>query len=470
MNQKNNNSFLIQLKNFGIGPIVGMFISIFTVPVITRLLSPEEFGKSSLFSLIQTIFNLVVLLGIDQAYVRFYNDKKIDKKNLLYNCLLLPSIFCSFILFFTFVFKKNISIFMFGQYEPKVMFLFLFYLPSMLFNRFALLTIRMELRGKTYSFLCVFQQVSYFILLYCLLLHYERTFKSLVYSTIISSFLNTVFAVGISKSFFPINKITINKQLLKEIVYYGLPLVPASIFSWVMNSFDKVALRSWSTFEELGLYAAAFKIISPLNIVQTIFTTTFVPIAYKWYEDNVPNEKYEQISTITLFLMMFVFSSIIVFRNILLLLLGSEYRNTAEIFIFLLFNPVMYTVSETTSLGIGFSKKTIYTLYISIIAALINLGGNYLLVPKFGAKGAAISTCVCYITFFWSRTLFSRKLWFKFDISKYVHNIVLLICFAINMVLWKLKIIELLLFLSVMIYNGLLILKIYKEKKLRYKK
>lgn len=68
-------SFLRQLCDFSIGPIVGMGISMLTVPVTVRLLAPEEYGKASLFTLFQTFFLVIGLLGLDQGYVRYYNDK-----------------------------------------------------------------------------------------------------------------------------------------------------------------------------------------------------------------------------------------------------------------------------------------------------------------------------------------------------------------------------------------------------------
>ena len=76
----------------------------------------------------------------------------------------------------------------------------------------------------------------------------------------------------------------------------------------------------------------------------------------------------------------------------------------------LVFIPIMYLISETTMLGIGFKKKSQYFLYVSVIASLSNLIGNLLLVPYLGARGAAISTGISYIIFFSSRTYFSNKL------------------------------------------------------------
>ena len=146
-----------------------------------------------------------------------------------------------------------------------------------------------------------------------------------------------------------------------------------------------------------------------------------------------------------------------------MLFLGAEYRNTAKIFVFLLFVPVLYTVSETTCLGIEFSKKTIYNLWLTIISVIINLLGNYLLIPKFGAEGAAITTCISYIVWFWLRTLFSRKLWLKFRLEKYMLNILLLLSFCLNMLIWNNKIFEVSIFIIILVFNGLLVYKSLKK-------
>ena len=258
-------------------------------------------------------------------------------------------------------------------------------------------------------------------------------------------------------------KFVYSSKIQKELLSFSLPLVPATLLGWVLNSFDKVGLRTWSDFSQLGLYSAAFKIVALLNIFQTIFTTTWTPVSYKWYEDGVAKEKFEKVSTIVLAGMVILFSFVIVFRDIIMLFLGAEYRNTAKIFVFLLFVPVLYTVSETTCLGIEFSKKTIYNLWLTIISVIINLLGNYLLIPKFGAEGAAITTCISYIVWFWLRTLFSRKLWLKFRLEKYMLNILLLLSFCLNMLIWNNKIFEVSIFIIILVFNGLLVYKSLKK-------
>lgn len=464
-NKENKLSLLVQLRNFGIGPIIGMGISMLTVPVATRILSPEEYGKSSLFTLFQSLFLIIGLLGIDQGYVRYYNNKEIDKNNLFINCLYLPMAFAFILIIICLFFTNTISTFLFGSVEKGLMIAFCCFIPVLLLNRFFLLQIRMSLRGKTYSLLNITSQIINFLTLLLFLFFYEKTFRSIVYSTIIGMIINTfIIFLFCDKSFLK-SSFSFSKKLQIDLLRFSLPLVPASLLSWLLNSFDKVGLRSWSSFEELGLYAAAFKIVALLNVFQSIFSTAWIPVAYKWYEDKVPNKKFEQVSTIVLAVMVCLFSFIVVFRDVIMLFLGSEFRNTSKIFVFLLFVPVMYTVSETTSLGIGFSKKTMYSLYVSIIAVILNIVGNYFLIPVYGAEGAAISTCISYIVFFWCRTLFSRHIWFKFKLGKYFLDIMLLLLFGINMIYFNNKIIEISIFVIIVVFNGFLLYKLYKEKK-----
>ena len=64
---------------FWLGPIIGAVISFITVPIISYLVSPDQFGMSNMFTLANNIITLIVLLGIDQAFIREYNETKEDK-------------------------------------------------------------------------------------------------------------------------------------------------------------------------------------------------------------------------------------------------------------------------------------------------------------------------------------------------------------------------------------------------------
>jgi hypothetical protein len=68
--------------------------------------------------------------------------------------------------------------------------------------------------------------------------------------------------------------------------------------------------------------------------------------------------------------------------------------------------------------------------------------GNYFLIPIIGAKGAAFSTAVAYFFYFLLGTLFSRKLWYRFRLEKYLVNFVLLLILVFIIEINMSKVIE----------------------------
>jgi O-antigen/teichoic acid export membrane protein len=427
---KFNNGLIQYFYNFSLGPLFGIFISLFTVPVTTKLISPEEFGKSSLFSLAIDILTIITLLGMDQSFIRYYNEK-INKEKLLYNAFFIPFCFVVLLMLLITLFNKRLSNLLFDNYEPFIMILLVFLLPCMIINRFGMIIIRMELKGKLYSLLNIFNQIIIFFCLIVFLFFYEKSFRSIVFSNIISLFINTIIIIILTKNKLTLSLHLFDKRLSAEFLFYGFPLCINLIIFFVFNSFDRFGLRQWSSYEQLGLYTVAFKFVALLNIIHNIFNVTWIPLANKWYADNENKKKFDAVSCFVLSIMSSVFVVIVIFRDIIKLFVGTEYRNVPEIMIYLLFIPIISTVSTASTMGIEYSKKTVYSLLSTMFCIFLNIFGNYFLIPQLGAKGAAISTASSYIVYFIFRTYFSRKFWYKFSLTKYIVNGLLLIMFVV---------------------------------------
>jgi O-antigen/teichoic acid export membrane protein len=102
-------------------------------------------------------------------------------------------------------------------------------------------------------------------------------------------------------------------------------------------------------------------------------------------------------------------------------ILPDSYNGIVPIFPFILLVPMLYTLSEITVVGINFKSKTIYHIYVIVIALLANVITAFLLIPKFGATGAAMSLSIGYMVFFIMRTVFGRKnYYFSLDFLKFI--------------------------------------------------
>lgn len=457
-------TFLTSLRDFGIAPIIGMLISMMTAPITTRMILPVEYGKVSMFTLFESFFLNFALLKLDDAYVRFYNQYKDKHFKLLSHCIVYPLLICVLILLISLFFGKQISVWLFGSSEILLMVGFCVFLPTLVVNRYCMLYFRMRLNGKVFSFLGLFSQILNFLILILLLTTWQRTFRSLIWASISSTIITTLIAfIFVGHIDFSNIELKFEKDINNALFKYALPLIPAGILYFLLSSFDRFGLRMWSSFEELGLYTAAFKIVSLLAIFQTIFSNAYSPLAYKWYEEKVPEYKFERMIKVALIGISVVFCGVVLFRDILFLFLGKEYRNTSKIFVFLLFIPLTTIVAYTTCCGINFSKKTIYNLYITMIAGLVNCIGNYLLIPLRGAEGAAISTCISYSLNFFLAVFVSRRVWFKFSVKEIIIIFALLLGLSISVYCSVPKFVEVVICGLVFIYDLIMVIPILKE-------
>lgn len=415
-----NTNLFKKFIQFAIGNGIVLILGFISAPIITRIISPSEMGKFSMFNTITNLLLVIVLLGIDQSYVRYYYEEE-DKSQLLKRCIKIPLvvnfIFCALFL----IFYKYISIYIVDEVNFLLVVLIVFHLFGSIFSRFALIQIRMKQRAKLYSLLNILMKIFYLIFIAVFFVLYKDSYMTLILATIIANLLMTLFAIYIEKKEWfgkGRNKL---KTVDRELIRYGIPFVFSMAVTWIFQSADRIAIKQFCGYDEVGLYSGAMNIISLLNACQGAFTTFWVPVAYEKYSDN-PNdtEFFSKINKIVSVVMLLIAILLITFKDLIVLLLGAEYREAVFIFPYLVFMPIMYTISETTVLGINFKKKTKNHIYIAIISAMVNIIGNLILVPIYGAIGAAISTGLAYIVFFATRTFIANKYYkIKLDLGKF---------------------------------------------------
>lgn len=427
--QKKDNFFSSLLK-FAIGPLGAALISFITVPVTTWLVDPEQFGLTTMFTLLQTLITSFIYLGLDQAYVREYNNKKYSKGKLLLNSSLLPLLISGGAIVILILFMEPISIYLFSEVNYVLMNCLIVWLPFIVIERFLLLNIRMQEKGMQYSLYNILTRIFIMILTIGLLLCYERTYTSIVLGTMVSQIISCIILIIMSRKQFNFKNDNIDLVLIKNMLKFGLPILPSVIIVWVLNSSDRLVLNQYSTINEIGIYFAAMKLVTALNMIQSIFATFWVPMAYRWHEENVQKEQFEKVSYGLGIFMGMIFIGVLLFKKIMIMILSPEYSEAQYILPFLLFSPIMYTMSETTTLGIAFSRKTHFNIWVSLIAAAVNLSINFALVPYIGGVGAAMGTGIAYIAFFWARTLISRRYWYKFELKFYFINMIILLVAA----------------------------------------
>ena len=406
---------------FSFGSWVSAVISLFTVPITTMLLMPAQFGKASMFTLAYTIVIQIVLFGSDQSFVRFFNEYEEKKRpNLLWNSIF-PSILIWGVLSIGLICCwKWVSNWLIEEQQILIVVLLCINLLINLFYRYATLVIRMQKKGIFLSLLQIIASIINVVVIIAYSKLVAGTFYAIIWAGICASLIVLLISVIKERKFW-FTRLSISKIQLKTILQYGLPFLPVCLMSVFFDGMDKMFLRHFVGFEEIGLYNAAFKVVSALTIIQISFSMFWVPISYEHYEKN-PEDKtlYERAFKYILFILTFCGLGLIAMKDIIVLLFNNKaYIESASIMPFLIFIPIMYTLSEITYLGINFTKKTYWHIVVFAILLVLCLLFNYIFVLWLGVKGAAIAIALSYTVYFFLRTYASIRLYpMNFNLGK----------------------------------------------------
>ena len=247
------NEFFKKFLQFSIGPIIGAMISFITVPITSHLVSAEQFGLTNMYTLANNIITLIVLIGIDQAFIREYNEKK-DKKKLLFNSLLVPLVFAIIIGIILILFRANFAYWLFEDEQiVRPIILLALTMPLFMIEKFMLLTLRMRDKALQYSIWNITSKALNLILTILLLLLYKRNFEAIIYASIFSQLIVSLLLLYINRKDVAISRKYIDKEQIKTLCKYGLPLIPATVIGWGLNSMDSIFLRAMTDYTELRI-------------------------------------------------------------------------------------------------------------------------------------------------------------------------------------------------------------------------
>lgn len=411
-----NNKFIKHFLVIGGGTFLSMIIGFLTTPIITRVVNPTEYGQFSIFTMYSNMALLVLYLGLDQSLVRYFYEKETDdyRSGLLFKCLKYPLIGTLITAVVT-IFLGITGLFEF-ELGFQALVLVCVYTFIQVIYRFSLLLVRLKYKSSLYSTLGIIQKLTYVIL--ALVLIYLNVFNntlSLAVATVVAAFVCMTISIIAEKRLWNPTVVRLNDCAIpqKELIKYAYPYIFSMGATTLFQYIDKISLNIYCSYVEVGIYSSTMTLVHVFSIIQTTFNTLWAPMAVEHYtkdkEDTSFYQKGNQLITVIMF---FIGFSLILMKDIFAILLGEKYREAAYILPFLIFNPIMYTISETTVNGLVFKKKSNMQVVVSLGACIINITGNTLLVPRFGCQGAAISTGISYIVFFTLRTILSNRVFY----------------------------------------------------------
>ncbi len=185
----------------------------------------------------------------------------------------------------------------------------------------------------------------------------------------------------------------------KELLSESWPIILSGLAVYVYSKTDQIMLGAMNKNAELGYYAAAVKISEICDFLPMIISSSIFPKLANLRKTNYEEylNKFQIYSDIMIFLWLGVAIPISLLSPwIVHLLYGEKYAQSAAvlgIYVWAQFGS-NFGVARSTYLNIEGQLR--YGLYLTVVGSILNVGLNFLLIPKYGALGATAATLITY--------------------------------------------------------------------------
>lgn len=413
------------------GSAVFGFLTLF---VMAWYIPKQEIG---LFSFFQTLVNLLVIvvpMGLDQAYVREYHEKY-DKRSLFYITLLpVLIVFCMLSVGGAF-YANEISRYAFSRNDPNlILWLSIASFSSIMIRYFAL-AVRMEENVIAYSLSQLLPKIIFLLFVIALPFFKFSNADGLTLSIFYTvSLLFTLIYFAAVK--FELIKYSVRVEIgsnkeFSTLFKYSFPLMLSGLAFWGLTAMDRLFISKLSSFEELASYSVAITFVSGVLLLQTVFSTVWIPLVFKAAAKKREQKLIQRGIDIFTVLLVIIWGVVSMLSYLIPKLLPSAYNDIDLIVISSLSYPILLIITDVTSLGINLSKRTFFSFLSTIIAVLFNVILNFCLVKKYGALGAAVATSLSFYVYFGTKTYFAFRYHYKFSFFK--GGCIITICVALSL-------------------------------------
>lgn len=460
------NTFFILIGNIG-----SKLVSFLLLPFYTTYLSPKLYGELNMITMTITFLTPLLTLQFATTVFRFANHQSEEKQNMI-TFVALSSVIP--IILIVSIFSKNIieyfRIDYITRYYRYILIIFIFsYLNSVLKEK-----IRTNSRVKLYSIIGI---IETFI---TVSLNIYLVPKFLVLGMIISMTYSAIIISIILAYFSRLDKIIRikywNKDILKAMLKYSIPLIPNAIIWNILALADRIFLKHYYGLEEVGLYSVASKIPMILTIIFNIFYNSLqISMLDEYKKEGFDKFFHNIFYNISLIQMFGAIGITILIKPIIKIIVADTYIEVWKYIPLFLLTILFNNYSAILGIKYLLKKDTKNLLKSSIIASIVNIGFNYLLIPNFGIFGAIIATIISYIVLFYMRKK-DMKEKINIENSFYIGNVIILLMSLLpifeNLKKYRIYINLILLFLFIIIQKNYLlflynfILKRFSKRKI----
>ncbi len=374
---------------FALGAAVGKLVGIVLLPILTRSLSPAEFGRVDVLSTIQSAAASVLLLGMDLAVTRIYADLDDERPRLFPTWLCGVGVVAIPAALALAAGSHGVSraLFETDRYATAVTLTGIAIVGSMV-QVVGLTALRNVGRAGAYAAVSGGSLVLNGVLVIALVPSH-RSATSALTAMAISMVAGGVASVVVGRRLFAGRP---DLDLGRRLLVLGIPLAPAVAATWVAEVANRAILLRRSSADDVAYFSVATRFSSVAVLVVLGFQLAWQPAAFAL---GASREALQRIADdgrrIVTGVSLAVVAVAAVAPELVRLLGGTEYAPAVRVVGLSLVFAIGYAAFQAASMPSAISRRMRDLGLSAIVAAGVGVGLNLALAPRHGAAGTGIA-------------------------------------------------------------------------------
>ena len=412
--------FLKKISDYLLANIISTAITIGSLPLLTRFLSPEDYGLFALFLVFGQISTGLFSLSLSTATFKYFFDlkKNLNEFKILNSTNIIMNFFIFLIFGLLIFFLSSWISLTFFKEEISPYLIKCSYISGCItyFNYYFFKLLIATEKSKKYAFITIFQSFIKLLITIVFIKFYSADYMALINGLLISTSLTLFILVFYN---FELTGIGFDLKYFKKSAKLSFPQIPVLIIGLLYSSFDRIMLNMFGGSLSVGYYAFGARFGNLIKLINDSFANVFGPFFQSQDYTNISGLKADkEISDRFFFLassIIFIGSVIILFaEEIIKIFTTPDFYPSMYIIPIYVFYHLFGIIGILGTNQLLKAEKLISEIPTATTSLSLNIILNLILIPKYGIIGAATSTAIAAL--FNNSLLFyfgSKKIFFK---------------------------------------------------------
>jgi O-antigen/teichoic acid export membrane protein len=396
---------------YGLGGLVSRILAVLLLPLYTKYLTPADFGRVETLVALNAILVTLLRAGISTAFFRFYFDSTEPEQRLkvLRTSFWFTMAMSTLGLVLGWIFASAISDFLKIDDDTLVRAAFIGLWAQMNYEQLTSL-FRVEERSVAFVAASIANVLLTIGTTIVLVVGLDEKALGVVVGNFTGTLLVYLALLGYRREQLGLQ---FDRELLRRMNRFGLPLVPSGLALWALNFSDRFFLARIAGQEDVGRYSLGVRIASAMVLLLVAFRMAWPAFAYSIQDEREARRTYAFVLTYLLYVSCWLSLALGVLAPWIVKVLArnEEFWPGADVVAPLAFAGALWGAYTVVAIGIGRLRRTQFNWVVTGSAALVSVVLNLLLIPEYGIRGAAAASLTAFTVMFVAMAVYSQRLY-----------------------------------------------------------